>query len=325
MKVGIVGAGMAGLSAAKKLTAAGVSVKIFEKSHVLGGRVATRKVGDYYFDTGATSISPRHLDLSAVMQKELDTEELVKIQKPIWAMEHGRVMPGDPARNAMERFVYRSGVNKLARLLAENLDIQRECLITEIGQDGHLNIQGEDFDWVILTAPVTQSQSLLTNARDQRDLGQIGYRSCLSVLLGYKVPDPVVQYHALIDVEQRQPVVWVSLESVKSPGRAPEGHSAFVVQMNSNYSKMRYEGAEDEVIHEATNLLGRLYGAEYETPEIAQVKKWKYSQSELPMSFEEANRGDTKILVAGDGISGPRVELAFQSGIEAAERILGSV
>jgi predicted NAD/FAD-dependent oxidoreductase len=43
------------------------------------------------------------------------------------------------------------------------------------------------------------------------------------------------------------------------------------------------------------------------------------------MSFEEANRGDTKILVAGDGISGPRVELAFQSGIEAAERILGSV
>jgi predicted NAD/FAD-dependent oxidoreductase len=62
MKVGIVGAGMAGLSAARKLASAGVSVKVFEKSHVLGGRVATRKVGDYFFDTGATRF--RHVILT---------------------------------------------------------------------------------------------------------------------------------------------------------------------------------------------------------------------------------------------------------------------
>lgn len=324
MKVGIVGAGIAGLSAARKLHQAGVEVKVFEKSHVLGGRVATRKVGEYLFDTGATSISPRHLTLSGVMRTELPTTDLVLIDKPIWAMEHGRVMPGDPARNAMDRFVYRDGVNQLARLLAEGIEIQRECQVTEIGQEGDLNIHGQSFDWVILTAPVPQSISLLNAARDLRDLGQIGYRSCLSVLLGYKLPDPPVQYHALVDVEQRQPVVWLSLESIKSPNRAPDGHSAFVVQMNSNYSKVRYEGGEEEVIHEATNFMSRMYGSHFETPEVAQVKKWKYSQSELPMSFEEANRGGTKILIAGDGIAGPRVELAFESGIEAAERILGT-
>jgi predicted NAD/FAD-dependent oxidoreductase len=41
--VAIIGAGMAGLSCARRLLAAGVRVDVFEKSRSTGGRLATRR------------------------------------------------------------------------------------------------------------------------------------------------------------------------------------------------------------------------------------------------------------------------------------------
>lgn len=63
IKVAVIGAGEAGLSAAFELRKTGCSITVFEASHRAGGRVHTHyfdKTKGYYGDLGAMRISPSH-------------------------------------------------------------------------------------------------------------------------------------------------------------------------------------------------------------------------------------------------------------------------
>jgi phytoene dehydrogenase-like protein len=48
----VVGAGLAGLATARRLTQAGVQVKVFESSDGVGGRVRTDRVDGFSLDRG---------------------------------------------------------------------------------------------------------------------------------------------------------------------------------------------------------------------------------------------------------------------------------
>lgn len=54
----VVGAGLAGLTAASELAKAGKTVKLLEARDRVGGRVHTQSFGDYYLDLGAAWIGP---------------------------------------------------------------------------------------------------------------------------------------------------------------------------------------------------------------------------------------------------------------------------
>lgn len=56
--VAVVGAGMAGLTAAEELARSGLSVRVFEASRQVGGRMASFRHRGYTVDTGAEQISP---------------------------------------------------------------------------------------------------------------------------------------------------------------------------------------------------------------------------------------------------------------------------
>ena len=55
----VVGAGISGLLAAQELTAAGWRVVVLDKGRGVGGRMATRRVGDGTFDHGAQFFTVR--------------------------------------------------------------------------------------------------------------------------------------------------------------------------------------------------------------------------------------------------------------------------
>ena len=59
MRVVIVGAGMSGLVAAQELVAAGVEVAVVDKGRSVGGRLATRRIGDARLDHGAQFFTVR--------------------------------------------------------------------------------------------------------------------------------------------------------------------------------------------------------------------------------------------------------------------------
>lgn len=61
--VAIVGAGMSGLAAARRLGAAGVAVRLFEANSKVGGCCSTSRLGGYTFNEGAVYLAmPRMLD-----------------------------------------------------------------------------------------------------------------------------------------------------------------------------------------------------------------------------------------------------------------------
>lgn len=57
--IAIIGSGIAGLAAARRLADAGRSPVIFDKGRGIGGRVATRRSGGFQFDHGAQCVTAR--------------------------------------------------------------------------------------------------------------------------------------------------------------------------------------------------------------------------------------------------------------------------
>jgi predicted NAD/FAD-dependent oxidoreductase len=188
--------------------------------------------------------------------------------------------------------------------------------------DGKLEVEGELYDRVILTPPIPQASLLLWSIGESRSIANARYRTCVSIMLGYDKPLPETAYHALIDVEQRHPMTWVSLESTKSPGRAPDGHSAIVLQMSPTYSQNHYQTDDEVMLRDVIPWVVQLYGEDFRQPVEIDTKRWKYSQPELTAVFESANRANHGVILAGDGLSAGRVERAYESGVEAARLIL---
>ncbi len=324
MRVAIVGAGISGLAAGRTLAKSGVVPVIFEKSRGPGGRLASRRVDEFLFDTGATSIAPRGLDIERVMLQELDQSELVEIKSPIYAHTNLRAQAGDPTRNAVPRYSYRTGINHLAKMLAQGLEIRTNTTVDRLERNGNgFEVEGELFDRVILTPPIPQASLLLWSLGESRPVANARYRSCLAIMLGFDQPNPEVPYHALIDVEQRHPMTWVSIESKKSPGRAPEGKSAILLQMSPSYSHDHYQTEDERVLKDVLSWVAQLFGESFRTPAAIDTKRWKYSQPETVAVFDSVNRNHNGVVLAGDGLSAGRVERAYESGVQAANLILG--
>jgi renalase len=85
IKVAIIGAGLSSLSLLCTLPpASSLSVHLFERSGVLGGRAATRKRGKYLFDNGANYFNADHEKVRRLIFEELTTEGLIEIEKWIF-------------------------------------------------------------------------------------------------------------------------------------------------------------------------------------------------------------------------------------------------
>lgn len=320
----MVGAGVSGLAAARALKQAGLEPVVYEKDVRPGGRVATDSVGGYVFDSGATTISPRGKSIEPAMLEELGQAELVRVEKPIYTHSSLRVSAGDSARNALPRYAYARGLSTFADLLSEGLDIRYEIEIESIYRNGAkvYRVAGEDFDAVILTPPIPQVRKLLASAGESRPLSNTSFRSCLSVCLGFRRVLPEVPYHALLDPEQRHPLTWLSLESVKCPGRAPEGCTAIVAQMSPQFSATNFENSDEQIIEPTVEFVKRLYGPDWDAPEASLIRRWKYSQPEITAMFENVNHASARLLIAGDGVMGGRVEYAFEAGHQAAQILI---
>jgi renalase len=324
VRIGVVGAGISGLAAAHTLKKAGADVVVFEKSRAPGGRIATRRLDGFTFDTGATSIAPRGMSIEEVMLHELDTSDLIQIEKSIFVHTALRVSGGDIQRNAIPRYTYRSGNTRLAKLLAAGVEVRYEQSVSELQRVGsEFRVLGEAFDGVILTPPIPQTSTLLWTLGESRPVANARYRSCLSVLLGFAKDLPILPYHALLDPEQRHPLTFLSVESQKCPGRAPDGGTALVAQMSPGYSFNFYRKHDQEIVDDVLVYLGRLYGEDaLGDPVVQDVKRWKYSQPDSVAMFESVNEEAHRLVIAGDGVIGGRVESAYESGVRAARLLL---
>lgn len=294
---------MAGLACARALVDAGHEVVVHEKSRGFGGRAATRRKDGFVWDTGAGYIE-------APMLSHLPSEGLVRVDKPVWVV--GEDLQPRPDRPTEPRYAYLAGNNSLGKGLAAGLEIHRERRIESLVP------LRDDYDAIVVTAPIPQTRDLLVTIGEERNLGAVAYRSCLAVCLGYEGEAPDVPYVSLM--ARDIPLGWLSLESTKCPGRTPEGCCSFVAQLGEAFSTENYARGHGELVDFAADYVRRLYGLERLV--ASDVMRWRYSQPTKVGDFEAANPPGVRVLVASDGLIGGKLHHAFEAGLKAARRLI---
>ncbi|MEM8535066.1 MAG: FAD-dependent oxidoreductase [Chloroflexota bacterium] len=345
MKLAIIGAGAAGLAAARKLhqRQPNLSITIYEKSRGLGGRAATRRRDGFVFDRGAQYFKSPSPAVEQLLTKELATDSLHDIGHPVWTFDqHNTITEGDRAQNAEPKWVYRDGLNRLGKLLANDLDVQREVRIGRLQQvstDNHKGIGYELYDvagqfrgltdMVLLTPPAPQIVDIL-NASEidstiketlQTELVKATYRRCLSLALAY---DHVIErpFYALVNTDRAHPISWLGLEHKKGPERCPAGHSLLLPQMAAQFSLDHWETPPESLIPLVAEQVSELLGTDLRTPLWGDVQRWRYALPDSSADFATLNQTNSGLFFAGDYTTGQgRVHLAIENGWRVAEEL----
>ncbi|MCX8135256.1 MAG: FAD-dependent oxidoreductase [Roseococcus sp.] len=296
LPLAILGAGLAGLAAARALAAAGQPLRLFDKGRAPGGRLATRRVShageEHRFDHGAQYLRAEGAPFAALLE------------------EAGCAPWPDPARR-----VPLPGMSALGRHLARGLDLATGVTVTALrrGEAGwHLvHAGGEEgpFAGVLLTCPAPQAIPLLAPHAPglAGQLARIRYAPCWTVLAAF--PARLAQPDTL---RGRGPIGWAARDSAK-PGRDARQEN-WVIQADPAFSRAHLEAAPEAVI---APLLGAL---DAPAPLFAQAHRWRFSLLEQPLGEPCLLEGT--LGYASDGCLGGRAEAAFDSGAALAARWL---
>ncbi len=342
MNIAILGAGIAGLTAAYDLREKH-TVTLYEKSRGLTGRAATRwhDLPDgqrVYIDHGAQYLRDESPALHELILNTLPQTDLVDIGRPVWTFDGANtISEGDSARYSGAQWVYRRGLSTLGGLIVQagSLDVRLQTRIGKLlyanGRYQLFDDQGAsvgEADQILITIPAGQAVDLIaasdlpTPERDTLETALRGavYRRCLSVTLGFDRVITERPYYALVNTDRTHALSWLAFEHLKA-GHVPAGYSVVIAQMAGRYSLDAWERDRANVISEAAEMVSTLLGEDLRQPTWTEYQKWRYSQPDTLISESAVNGVCAGLWFAGDYLRGGRVHLAAQSGKDVAAQM----
>ena len=117
-KVAVIGAGIAGLACARILRRAGCYVEVFEQDRIIGGRMATTRLGLVPFDHGAQYITARSDHFRLYIDEMMASNYAAR-----WVP---KAASGENASQLNAWFVGVPGMSSLVRPLAEGVRLHTE-------------------------------------------------------------------------------------------------------------------------------------------------------------------------------------------------------
>ena len=339
--VAIIGAGCSGLAAAHELHDAGYVVTIFEQSREVGGRAASRDQQGFIYDYGAQYIKSGSSVSVDLITRRFWLADLLDISKPVWIFNReGHIQEGDPVQNAEPKWNYRSGLNALAKRMAQGLDIRLQTRIDYLqpGTTGwklfdNLGQSAGEFVRVLITIPASEATELIKASQipytRQEEicalLDKARYNPLISVMLGYRPAPEVRPYYALVNTNKAHAISWLAWEHEKASERVPEGAGLLIAQMAPQYSQDNWHKPDAELIDDVANRITVLLDEPLNKPFFSDLYHWRYA---LPA--EKADAGKLNALAmplgiafCGDAFVGGRVHLALEHGVEVARRLIG--
>lgn len=316
--VAVIGAGLAGVTAARALASAGFPVRVFDKGRSPGGRMATRRTPDGgTFDHGAQYFTARDSLFQSVVRGWTEAGLAAEWRGVIGTLERGRV-----TRSAQEhaRYVGVPGMGAGVKALAHGLDVRCGVRVERVERSGagwRLSADsGEalgDFGVVVVAVPAPQAVALLAGAPAlAARAGSARMEPCQAVMARFESRVPLEVDAAFV---QGSALSWVARDASK-PGRP--GGERWVLHGSPEFSREFLEDSPDSVASRLMKAFCEASGLEVR-PVEAVAHRWRYALPAPPL--EETALFDGTLGACGDWCGGPRVEGAFLSGVALARRV----
>lgn len=322
----VVGAGLSGLLAARLLQETGLAVVVLDKGRGVGGRLATRRLGEGRADHGAQFFTVRDPDFARLVETWRAGDLVFE-----WSRGWSNGSLDDAPADGHPRYAVAGGFTSLPKTLSKVLELH---LATEIAavelRDGLWQATTDGATWwgrgLLLTPPVPQSLALLDRGgveltgADRQALEAVAYAPCLCGLFrlsgGTTLPEPGALQ------QPDAPINWIADNQRK--GISP---AAVTVTLHANAaeSEVRWTADQSETLDwfEAALQPYMQQGAQVVE---RQLKKWRYA---LPTQVHAQRYllgdGLPPLAFAGDAFGGPRVEGAALSGMAAGLALAAAV
>jgi predicted NAD/FAD-dependent oxidoreductase len=321
-RIAVIGAGMAGLACAAELARADARVVVFERARGLGGRLATRRVGDLAFDHGAQFITARSRAFVRYAEAAVRTGVLDAWKPRL--MEDSRSWP-EPIE---DWWIGKPGMSALVRPLSRNIELMHGVTVHELlpGQRGwelqtDSGRRNEVFHAIAVAVPAPQAYSLLgPYGRSFRHLSEVKMAPCWTGMFAF---DPPIDIGAEACRWTQGTLVWAACNSSKR-GRLSRPQ-CWVVHASSSWSREHIDLGADEAARRLLQAFEQATGRALPRPVHVAAHRWRHALVEKPLGLPCIVDEEMAAGACGDWCIAPRVEAAFESGRSLAHSLLSMV
>lgn len=306
MTIVVVGAGLAGVACARTLQEAGEPVALIDRGRRIGGRMASRRLGDRAVDLGASYLTVSEPAFGAIVE-DWQRRGLARPWTDTFA-----VAGGEPKSGPM-RWAAPAGLRSLVEDLAAGLDVVDATTVREVRRraDGWW-VDDRPASAVVLAMPDPQAYRLLGEDLRAELPAEARFEPVLALVATWA--QRCWDFDGLF-VNDHPSLAWVADDG----RRRGDGAPVLVAHSTPAY-------AADHLADPAAAgpELGRALQAVLEVPEpvSTHVHRWTFARPAggraEPYALTESGLG-----LCGDGwAEKPRVEAAYLSGRAVAEALL---
>ncbi|MFN3296740.1 NAD(P)/FAD-dependent oxidoreductase [Caldimonas sp.] len=315
-RVALIGAGLAGLTCAHELAAAGVQVQLFDKSRGPGGRLSTRRSPAGPFDHGGADFAAVGSDFAQQVEQWTQAGWLARVD--------------DTRHTGM------GSMNALPRALAQGLPVQLEAEIAAIEPDSqglwklraHQAVPGlaeQVFDAVVVAVPAEQAVPLLGAAPALADaVRPVRSDPTWTVMAAWPLPLPARS-------DRLRPATGPLREARRDDTRPGRERVAgvgcrWVLHATPDWSAHNLDAPPEQVLRRLLEAFSEALGVRLARPVHAVAHRWRYAQVPAPLSEPCGWDAALRIGACGDGWHGATgaegVERAWLSARALAQRLL---
>ncbi len=346
--VAVIGAGIAGLTAARHLHQAGHRVVVLEKSRGLGGRLATRRIDNQPIDHGCRYLNPFQNDPLGLVPALITADILRPWHPKVFELDADNTL--HPQTEADTCYIAPQGMTGVAKFLAAGLEIHRQWRVTQISYDeGGWQVRAAtsqgpvetiEAKAVLVAIPAPQLLSLLPPMETSTQLNSLGqqlspvkFAPVITVMAEYGAkaerpfdetslaPTNFAHPGWMIFGQGHDTIRWAGLDSSK---RHPPARPMVVIHSTPAFAQGYLNEPDLSPAGQALiTSAAAAFGDWANTPTWIQTHRWRFGFVNQALGCHSVTSKDIpRFAACGDWCIGSNVEAAFRSGQKAAAGII---
>lgn len=322
LPIAIIGTGIAGLSAAQALHAAGHPVQLFDKSRGSGGRMSSKRSDAGALDLGAQYFTARDRRFVDVVQQWQARGWVAEWTPSLYNFNNGQLTASP---DEQVRWVGSPRMSAITRAMLGALPVNFSCRITEVFRgEQHWHLQDAEgnshgpFSHVIVATPAPQASTLLSSVPKLAGAAaSVPMDPTWAVALAFPTALETRVEGCFV---QDSPLDWLARNRSK-PGRDTQ-LDTWVLHATSQWTKQHLDMPKEAVTEHLLGAFAELIGCAVPAPAFSLAHRWLYARPASAHQWGVLADSDLGIYACGDWCLSGRVEGAWLSGQEAARRLL---